>query len=137
MTPCLPCQASGMRFIICVPFPPSILARQLLPITSTTMGTIPMVMHRKGNIEKRQPMSAVLRRRMPLVYTICMEMCGNGVLMIGTIVIKERQKPSGDRIFLFCQIGFKLFGRALTRLNIDVAKNVERFFATSILATFP
>jgi len=50
---------------------------------------------------------------------------------------KERQKPSGDRIFLFCQIGFKLFGRALTRLNIDVAKNVERFFATSILATFP
>jgi hypothetical protein len=101
------------------------------------MGTIPMVMHRKGNIEKRQPMSAVLRRRMPLVYTICMEMCGNGVLMIGTIVIKEREKPSGDRIFLFCQIGFKLFGRALTRLNIDVAKNVERFFATSILATFP
>jgi hypothetical protein len=50
-----------------------------------------MVPGQKEAIAEKQPPSEAFKLPMPLDCTICMAMSGNGVSIVGTIIMKERQ----------------------------------------------
>ena len=56
------------------------------------MGKYPITQAQWGVVATLPQINQELRRRIPLVYMTCTEMYGNGALMIGMIVMKERRK---------------------------------------------